>query len=107
MDNIENTLSSLLSNPEDMKKIINIVKSIEGNSNITPSNDGENSESVAIVESKPESKIEEVFKTQKDERTALLEALKPYIKEGKQEKLNSILKIMNTVDIIFAAKNYL
>ena len=100
---LEDKISDILSSPEDLKKIIGIVGSLSGqkNDNIETEAVEKNSEEIP----RETSEIEKLFKHGKNERLMLLSALKPYLKDDKKEKIDTLLKMLNAAELLFSAKN--
>ena len=109
---LEEKVSDILSSPEDLKKIMDIAKSLglggaESKEEKSESSEKESVQSVeGIVEGNEISAIEKLIKSNKNERVNLLEALKPYLKEEKRSKVESLLKMIKAAEIIFSAKSF-
>ncbi len=106
MDNaLEEKISSILSSPEDLKKIMELASNLglAGNSQTTP----ETKESATGEIKSEASSLENLLRNGKSERLELLSALKPYLKDGKRDKIDSLLKLINTAEILLSAKKFL
>ncbi len=108
---IEEKLSSILSSPEDLKKIMELAGTLglKKDSPIeTEANEKENTEG---SKEKPKSEdlniIEGFLKSGKNERLDLLNALKPYLKDTKRDKIDNLLKLINTAELLLSAKKFL
>ena len=110
---LEDKISGILSSPEDLKKITDIIGSLGlGKTpdietevkDKTPEDTStkENSSS----ESQDMSELEKLFREGKNERIELLRALKPYLKGGKRDKIDTFLRLLNAAEILFSAKNF-
>jgi len=49
--------------------------------------------------------MEKLFRHGKNERLMLLSALKPYLKDDKKNKIDTLLKMLNAAELLFSAKN--
>lgn len=106
MDNaLEEKISSILSSPEDLKKIMELASNLGLSPNSVPS--AEEKESATGEIKSETSVLENLLKSGKNERLELLSALKPYLKDGKKDKIDSLLKLINTAEILLSAKKFL
>ena len=102
---IEEKISGILSSPEDLKKIMDIVGAL-GAKNDSPIETNAIEKSSESVDENL-SAIEKVLRNGKNERTDLLTALKPFLKDGKRDKVDSLLKLINTAELLISAKKFL
>ena len=108
---LQDKISEILSSPEDVKKLMDIV----GNLGLSKKpleteaveKDEASSSSGQEADQKDISAIERILKTGKDERIQLLTALRPYLKDEKREKIDNILRLLNAAEILISAKNFL
>lgn len=100
---LEEKISEILSSPEDLKKIIGLVGSLSG----TKKDEIETEAVEKSSEDAPRenSEIEKLFRHGKNERLILLSALKPYLKDDKKDKIDTLLKMLNAAELLFSAKN--
>ena len=99
---LEDKISDILSSPDDLRKIIGIVSSLSGQKDEIETNALEkNSEEIPL----DKTELEKLFKHGKNERLMLLSALKPYLKDDKKEKIDTLLKMLNAAELLFSAKN--
>lgn len=108
---LESKISDILSSPEDLQKIMSIVGSlglgkkedIEAEVIEKESHDAtENTEKLGNM-----SELEKLFSQGKQQRLSLLAALKPYLKDSKRDKLETVMRLLNAAEILFSAKNFL
>ena len=107
---LEDKISDILSSPDELKKIINIAGSLGlGKSAPIETEATDKTESAdqthVSVSNEDKGVIEKLLRTGKSERNELLNALKPYLKDSKREKLDSFLRILNAVEILISAKD--
>lgn len=101
MSEFEDRLNSILNDPEQMDKIANMAKSLMGGG----TDPGPQTESTAdsgvssILEGLDPGMMQRVMKMMSgmnqgpDENTALLEAMKPFLKEKRRAKMDRALKL--------------
>ncbi|MBE6550915.1 MAG: hypothetical protein E7665_02140 [Ruminococcaceae bacterium] len=130
MDDFSDKISSLLSDPESMGKILNAVKAISGTDQ-SSRNEKNKSESVPdIVEalagnelqngdairedkknpfsailSSPE--LEKLFGNGNKERCALLMSMRPFLESSKRDKIDEIVRTLKLIDMFYGAKEFL
>ena len=130
MDEFSDMISSLLSDPESMGKILNAVKAISGTDQ-SSRNENNKSESVPdIVEalagnelqngdairedkknpfsailSSPE--LERLFGNGNKERCALLMSMRPFLESSKRDKIDEIVRTLKLIDMFYGAKEFL
>lgn len=106
---IEDKISGILSSPEDLKKITDIIGSLGlGKApDIETEITDKTPEQETTENDRGMSEIEKLFREGKAERIELLRALKPYLKGGKREKIDTFLRLLNAAEILFSAKNFL
>jgi len=105
---LEEKVSEILSSPDELKKIMDIAKSlgISNEKNETKSEEGKTESVEGVVAPSELSSLEGLIKSNKNERVHLLEALKPYLKAEKREKVDSLLKMIRAAEIILSAKSF-
>lgn len=104
---LEDKISEILSSPEDLKRIMDIAGALGGSKTDEDKKPAEEVDRVdGVLEEKDISAVEKLFKNNKAERIQLLEALKPYLKDSKREKIDSLLKMMKAAEILLGAKNF-
>lgn len=108
MDDLESKISNLLSSPDGMDQIMKVARAL---SNSSPSDEAvqeEVSSPPPSTEDTPNfpfdpsllSKLSKLtIEPQNDKKTALLNALKPYLSKSRQEKLDRALNLMNMTRI--------
>ena len=108
---LESKLSDILSSPEELQKILGIVGSLGiGKKEDIEAEVIEKESRDADEETRSNenlSELEKLFSQGKQQRLSLLSALKPYLKDGKREKLETVLRLLNAAEILFSAKNFL
>ncbi len=107
---IEEKISSILSSPEDLKKIMEIASALGLKSPTTVEGEAREkagTEADENVTSEETDAIEKLLKSGKSERLELLSALKPYLKDAKRDKIDNLLKLINTAELIMSAKKFL
>lgn len=103
---LEEKVSDILSSPEDLKKIMDIAKSFGLGTDEKKEENDSSAEGEEIVKTNEISALEKLIKSNKNERINLLEALKPYLKAEKREKVESLLKMIKAAEIILSAKSF-
>jgi len=129
MDDISDKISSMLSDPESMERILNVVKSMgissddkmsekekEGKESIqasykeadteekAPQGSG-NKNPLSSILASPE--LERLFGSGNKERCALLSAMGPFLSISKRERLEEIVKTLKLIDMFYGAKELL
>ena len=108
---IEEKLSSILSSPDDLKKILEIAGTLglKKDSQIETDAREKSSDNQEDVTEKSDdlNAIEKLLKSGKNERLDLLNALKPYLKDTKRDKIDNLLKLINTAELLLSAKKFL
>ncbi len=105
---ISGALGKALENPEMLSKAMEIAKTLSDTgllSSLGPksSESSNDSEKDKEVFSKRESSSQNVKKDSGKDRLLLLEALKPYVREDRRDKIDLVIKIMRIAE--FAKKN--
>lgn len=100
MSEFEDKLNSILNDPEQMDKIANMAKSLMGGDTTSSSAGNQISAAPAqLFDGLDPSMLQGMGKLLSgmnqadDEKTALLEAMKPYLKEKRREKMDRAMKI--------------
>ncbi len=92
---ISEILSSL--SEDDIKQLQNTASAIFGSSQKTENTEQNKSESASIFSDI--SKLGTVF-SEKDERTAFVEAMKPLLSEERQQKADEVIKILRLIRLV-------
>ena len=106
MSDIENKISEILSNPESMSEIMNIAKSLGFNTDntefpIKESNEVKNQDIQGDVLSAAAKIVPLLSEAKKeDDSTRLLKALKPLLSRGRQDKVDSAIKIIGLLRLM-------
>lgn len=125
MDDFEEKLNSILSSPEAMGQIMALANSISGNPGQDPGGEGEGSQeggppaapSVKGADNNPLSLLQGLdpgmlerimslyreYSRGGDEKSELLQAMKPFLKEERREKLDKAVRIARFSRVIRAA----
>lgn len=115
MDTFSDKLRGVLSDPESMAKIAELAKSFSASS--SPSEEEKGSPPPAVPPAPTASfgafdllktpAIAEALRLLQNgsrERVALLQAMRPFVREEKKEKLDKIIQTMKTLDLISSAQ---
>lgn len=98
MDELNERLSALLSDPDGMEKIKEMAQNLLGGTSPAPTNSiSDNSEIDIAAVTKMLTMIKSNNKD--DNRIKLLLALKPNLSDEKQQKVDSAIKILKLVDL--------
>ena len=107
MNDIENKISEILSNPESMSEIMNIAKSLGFSQDETKDHVKKNSkepppdnlqEDMLSAAAKLAPLLSEAKK--EDDSTRLLKALKPLLSKPRQDKVDSAIKIIGLLRLL-------
>ena len=104
MDGFEEKLNSILSSPEDMKKIMELAKNLSGgNKSADPPKGGKSAPSSPLPDLDPRL-IQLLLRVKKgmsedDGKTKLLCCLKPYLREDRREKVDRAIRIARAAEI--------
>lgn len=104
-DELSEKIKSLLSDPESLKKVTAIASSLGLSGNgVSPVN--EEPQSSALPVSAPFSNLPSLpaFNSGGNRNTALLHAIKPFLRREKQSKLESLITAMTVAEIISGMK---
>ena len=117
MSEFEDKLNSILSSPEEMKKIMRIARSISdsiGSGEQKPASAESNSPSILSSLGDLDPKMLKLmsgligeYKSQNDDKTALLKAMKPYLKPERRPALDKAADIVKMAHIAKIALNEL
>lgn len=120
MEDFEEKLNSILSSPETMGQIMALANSLSGGGEEHTSGDADNSEAAA-GEGKPSGDLSSLlqgldegmvpklmalwgeYNRGSDEKTQLLQAMKPFLRQERQEKLDRAVQIARISRVIRAA----
>ena len=125
MQEFQEKLNSVLSDPESMAKVMSMIstlaplmqnvgnadnkENVKTNTDIDKNNDDKNVTnglesplpiSSSNTEAFPVSKMSVPVKLPKDRRCELLEALKPYLKRSRAERVDQMIRILQISDIL-------
>jgi hypothetical protein len=104
---LEDKISDILSSPDDLKKIMNIVGSLGlGKSDGIETEVTEKS-SESVDDISDTSTVTRLLSQGKNERMSLLSALKPFLKDDKKEKVDTLIRLLNAAEILLTTKNLL
>lgn len=114
MDDLFDKMQSVLSDPESMQQLKELAE-LMGN---TSENDNKNEENNKTAKSEESSSADIGFdigklmqlssimkNTKNDEDTALLLALRPHLKEERQQKVDKAVKLLKLLDVFKTLKN--
>ena len=108
-ENISNKISEIISSPDMMSNIMNVLSSINTNSttDVVPAKK-DNEESTlnlfeALTQSNILNSIGKVLGNNQNERIALLTALRPFLSSEKQETLDLVIQILKALNIFLAS----
>lgn len=128
MDSFSDKLKTVLNDPESMAKIAELAKNFAGGKNAAPpptenaSNEvAESVPSVAgavppprepsglggafdLIRSPAIAEALQMLHNGSRERVALLQAMRPFVRDEKKEKLDKIIQTMKTLDLISSAQ---
>lgn len=111
MDGFSDKLKTVLSDPESMAKITEIARGFAEKNAAPPAE--------KHVESEPAKEVGELLQSPaiaealhllsngSKERVALLQAMRPFVKEEKKAKLDRIIGTMKTLDLLTSAQKLL
>lgn len=112
MDGFSEKLKTVLSDPESMAKITEIARGFAEKQ--APKEEGEQAPSLPAPDPMKEllhsPAIAQALRLLGDgsrERVALLQAMRPFVKEEKKEKLDKIIGTMKTLDLLTSAQKLL
>lgn len=132
MDDFSDKISSILSDPESMGKILNVVKAMSGGGALADnenngSNDSELKNDISAVLDKegigeekanedkkspvgallssPE--LEKLFGNGNKERCALLMSMRPFLASSKRSRIDEIVRTLKLIDMFYGAKEFL
>ena len=118
MDGFSDQLKTVLNDPESMAKIAELAKNFAARKEAPPTGEapplplpaGEESASMPfgnVLEGLRSPAIAEALRLLSNgsrERVALLQAMRPFVREEKKEKLDKIIQTMKTLDLITSAQ---
>ena len=103
MDTFSDKLKTVLSDPESMAKITELAKNFAAKENKGEAQTSGKDEKALLGELMQTPAIHKALTVLSDgsrERIALLSAMRPFVKEEKQVKLDKIITTMKTLDLI-------
>ena len=118
MDGFSDQLKTVLNDPESMAKIAELAKKFAARNEaptpedapslpVTSGEKGDSSPFGAVAEGLRSPAIAEALRLLSNgsrERVALLQAMRPFVREEKKEKLDKIIQTMKTLDLITSAQ---
>ncbi len=120
MDNLGEKLGALLHDPKGMEAVMEVAKSLgqavgmQGNANEKAPQETEMKEKTRQSEEKagantafsfPFPAIQNLLDKGKGDRGAILKAIKPYMEDKKQQKIDQVMKTMQSVELLLQAKD--
>lgn len=97
MADFEQALNNLLSNPEAMGQIMNLAGMLEGKEDSPPASEETPSplsdESGDTVPIEPLLKLLQAYRSTDEQSTALLNALRPFLREERRDKLDRAIRL--------------
>ena len=107
MGELEEKLNSILSSPKDMEKIMDMARSLSGSIGKTEEKKQEAKASLPFGDIDPKmiglmTRLMREYNTKEHDKTALLSAMKPYVKQENRDALDkagSVLKITQLAKI--------
>ncbi len=132
MDEFSDKISSILSDPESMGRILSAVKAMSGGSGSSDQSETSTEESVMKTDSddvlneikfdesdkngdkkspvtallsSPE--LEKLFGNGNKERCALLMSMRPFLESSKRNRIDEIVKTLKLIDMFYGAKEFL
>ena len=98
MSELEDKLNNILSSPKEMEKIMDMAKSLSGSLSIGGAEGSKNTPSAAANASPPPAvdpkllkimtKLMGEYNSKSDDKTALMEAVKPFLKEERRQAVD-------------------
>lgn len=110
-DDLSDLIKSFSNSNIDMNKVNDLLSSLKSTDKSSPSNDSSSSESTSAnnIDINTMLKIKEMMdkinSSHNDKRSNLLLALKPYLRESRQTKLDQYMKLLNMAPLLEMFKN--
>ena len=105
-DDLSDLIKKFSNTNIDMKKLKDLIRSLKYTDKTSPSNDSSSSESTSAnnIDINTMLKIKEIMdkisSSHNDKRSNLLLALKPYLRESRQTKLDQYMKLLNIAPLL-------
>ncbi len=110
-DDLSDLIKNFSNSNIDMNKVNDLLSSLKSTDKSSPSNDSSSSESTSAnnIDINTMLKIKEMMdkinSSHNDKRSNLLLALKPYLRESRQTKLDQYMKLLNMAPLLEMFKN--
>lgn len=112
-DDLSDLIKNFSNSNIDMNKVNDILNSLKSNDKSSSSNDLNNSSSEKATTSdidintilKIKEMMDKINSSHNDKRSNLLLALKPYLRESRQTKLDQYMKLLNMAPLLEMFKN--
>lgn len=110
-DDLSDLIKNFSNGNIDMNKVNDLLSSLKSTDKSSPSNDSSSSESTSAnnIDINTMLKIKEMMdkinSSHNDKRSNLLLALKPYLRESRQTKLDQYMKLLNMAPLLEMFKN--
>lgn len=114
MDGFSEKLKTVLSDPESMAKITEIARGFAEKKPTAPPHTAEENHTLPpsdpmgeLLHSPPIAEALRLLGNGSRERVALLQAMRPFVKDEKKAKLDKIISTMKTLDLLTSAQKLL
>ena len=111
MGELEDKINSILSSPEEMEKIMGLARSLSGSFGGSPASEpntstkkhsNDNTSGFGNIDPKMLSMLSKImgeYNKPQNDKSALISAMKPYLKEDRRDKLDKALQIAKAAHI--------
>lgn len=110
-DDLSDLIKNFSNSNIDMNKVNDLLSSLKSTDKSSPSNDSSSSESTSAnnidinTMLKIKKMMDKINSSHNDKRSNLLLALKPYLRESRQTKLDQYMKLLNMAPLLEMFKN--
>ena len=110
-DDLSDLIKNFSNSNIDMNKVNNLLSSLKSTDKSSTSNDSSSSESTSgnnidiTTMLKIKEMMDKINSSHNDKRSNLLLALKPYLRESRQTKLDQYMKLLNMAPLLEMFKN--
>lgn len=110
-DDLSDLIKNFSNSNIDMNKVNNLLSSLKSTDKSSTSNDSSSSESTSgnnidiTTMLKIKEMMDKINSSHNDKRSNLLLALKPYLRESRQTKLDQYIKLLNMAPLLEIFKN--
>lgn len=110
-DDLSDLIKNFSNSNIDMNKVNNLLSSLKSTDKSSTSNDSSSSESTSgnnidiTTMLKIKEMMDKINSSHNDKRSNLLLALKPYLRESRQTKLDQYIKLLNMAPLLEMFKN--